>query len=337
MITPRKKQTEASEPRESLNIEEKISGNKVQIMNLSFLLHISGIVPPDNATPFIRFLYKLFLTVIFTLYILALLGQMMAVYVHWGNIPVISTTMSYLGGFVLSVVNCVYFLYNKDQFMRLINLLRTEFVANMNSKYIKFVHIAERQMRLSTILSSPIAVSFGTISIAAPFLNKNTISNSSINNVTTDGNNLEKLMFVIWVPFVIEESPRFEIIMVLQMILVFFGILMLIAVDAIFLLLFCHAAAQFKVLCAMLNDMHENITEEELKRTKIKSPLHDIVDSNLMKDSLTSENIIMAHESWSGNFGTPSSETRQDNCYVNSDPFRLYLAECIKYHQAVIE
>jgi hypothetical protein len=98
-----------------------------------------------------------------------------------------------------------------------------------------------------------------------------------------------------------------------------------------------HAAAQFKVLCAMLNDMYDNIAEDELNRKKPKSPLHDIADSNLMKDPLTSANNIVSHESGSGNCGGPSFETRQENSHVNSDPFQLYLVQCIKYHQAVIQ
>jgi hypothetical protein len=332
MITTKKKQTEASEKREKLNNDEEFSVNKVHIMTFYFMFHVSGLIPPKNATPFLRFLYKVFLTVVFTLYILTLLGQMMAVYVHWGNIPVISTIMSYMSGLLISVISCVYFVYNKDKFMRLVDLLRSEFVANMNSKYMKFIHIAERQIILSTTFSAPIAVCLGAISIVVPFLNNNTISNFDNNNVTSDGSNLDRLILVIWVPFSIEESPQFEIIMAFQMIVICFSILMLTAVDLLFLSLMSHAAAQFKVLCAMLNDMHENVSEDELNRTK-----HDIADSNLMKDPLTSANNIVSHESESGICGSPSSETLQDNCHVNRDAFRLYLVECIKYHQAVIK
>jgi hypothetical protein len=337
MVAPKKKQVETSETRAKLNNNEELSVNKVQIMILDFLLYVSGLLPPNNATPFVRLLNKIFLTCIFALYTYVLLGQLIAVYIHWGNIPVISATISSFCGFLLSVIVCVYFVHNKDKFLRLIHLLRTEFVANMNSKYIKFIHIAERQVTLACIFGTPIATSFGITSFAAPFLSNNTISNFDNNGVTTEGNNLDKLMFVVWFPFSIEESPQFEIIMVLQMIVICFGLLMLTAVDLIFLLLMNHAAAQFKVLCAMLNDMHENITEDELNRTKQKFPLHDNADSNLMKDPLTSADDIVYHESGSVNCGIPSSETLQDNCHVNRDPFQLYLVECIKYHQAVIE
>jgi hypothetical protein len=336
MVTPKKKQIETSEKRAKIK-DDEFSVNKVQIITLDFLLHVSGLVPPNNATPFIRFLYKIFLTIIFTLNILSLLGQMIAVYVHWGNITVISTIMSYMSGFLLSVTGCIYFLHNKDKFMRLIDLLRTTFVANMNSKYVKFIQFAERQVILSTIFAAPIAISLGAISIVAPFLNNNTISNLGNKTVTSDCNNLDRLMFVIWLPFSVEESPQFEIIMVLQMILICFGLLMMTAVDVIFLLLMSHAAAQFKVLCAMLNDMHENVSEVELNRTKHRSRLHDIADFSLVKDPLTSSDDTMSHESGSGNCGNPISETRQENCHVIKDSFHLYLVECIKYHQALIE
>ncbi|XP_023721131.1 odorant receptor coreceptor-like [Cryptotermes secundus] len=337
MITPKKKQTEDSEKREKMKNDKEFSANKVRIMTLDFLLRVSGLVPPNNATPFLRFLNKVFLTVVFTLFILALLGQMMAVYVNWGNIPVISTDMSYMSGLLLTVSSCVYFLHNKYKFMRLIDLLRNEFVENMNSKYIKFIHIAERQIQLSVTLTAPVAVSLGTISIVVPFLNDSKISNFNNNTVNSNGNNLDRLMFVMWFPFSIEGSPQFEIILVLQMAVIFFSILMLAAVDVIFLSLMSHAAAQFKVLCAMLNDMHENVSEAELNRTKHTSQLQDIADFNLMKALVTSADDITCHESGRGNCGSPSFETRPEDRHVNRNAFRLYLVKCVKYHQAVIE
>ncbi|XP_023721129.1 uncharacterized protein LOC111871936 isoform X2 [Cryptotermes secundus] len=337
MVTPKTKEIETSETRENLNKEDKISVNKVQVMTLGFMLYVAGLLPPNSAAPFIRFFNRMFLICIFALYTYALLGQLIAVYVHWGNIPVISTVMSYMSGLLVSVLVSVYFLHNKDKFMTLIDLLRNEFVENMNSKYIKFIHIAERQVALCCIFATPVAVTLATISIATPFLSNNTISNFDNNTLTTERNNLDRLMFVIWLPFAIEDSPQFEIIMVLQVFVICFSLLMLTAVDVIFLLLMSHAAAQFKVLCAMLNDMHENISQVEWNRSKHKSPLQNIANFNLMSDPVTSADNISCHESGSGNCGSPSSETRQEKCHVNRDAFRLYLVKCIKYHQAVIE
>jgi hypothetical protein len=333
MITPKKKQIETSEGRENLNNDGEFSVNKVQIMTLDFLLYVSGLLPPNNATPFIRLLHKIFLTCIFALYTYTLLGQLIAVCIHWGNIPLISTTMSFMSGLLISVIDSVYFLYSKDKFVRLIDLLRSEFVANMNSKYIKFIHIAERDVKQCLLIAFPFASILGTITIVLPFLSNNTISNFDNNTLITEGNNFRRLTVVMWLPFSVEESPQFEIIMVLQMIVICFSMLMLTAVDLIFLLLMSHAAAQFKVLCAMLNDMHENVSEVELNRTKLKSPVHDIADPNLMKDPLASANNITSHESGNGNCG----ETRPESCHVNRDAFRLYLAECVKYHQSVTE
>jgi hypothetical protein len=309
---------------------------EVQIMTLGFMLHVSLLAPPKNATPFIRCLYKIFLTVSLTLQLLSLLGQIMAVYVNWGNIPVISSIISYMSGFLLSIIGSLYFLHNKEKFMTLIDLLRTEFVANMNSKYMKFIPIAERQVKLLSMLAIPLAVPVGTLTILTPFL-RNTISDFGNNNITSDGTNFDRLMFMVWVPFSIEESPQFEIILFLQMIVMCCTQLMMIAVDAIFLLLMSHAAAQFKVICAMLNDMHQNVSEEEMKRRKQNSPFDDNRDFNLMKDLLTSANNITSQESESGNCGNPGFDTSQEDSHVSGDAFRLYLVECIKYHQAVIK
>jgi hypothetical protein len=338
MVTLKEKENGTPETRGKSNSDGEFPVNKVQIMTLDFLLYVSGLLPPNNATPFIRLLNKMFLTCIFALYTYALLGQLIAVYLHWGDIPVISTIMSYMSGLLVAVIDSVYFLHNKNKFMRLIDLLRTEFVANMNSKYFKFIHIAERDVKQCLIIAFPFATVLGTISIVLPFLNDSTISNFDNNTVTTEGSNLKRLTLVMWLPFAIEDSPQFEIIMGLQMMVIWFSILMLTAVDVIFVTLMSHAAAQFKVLCAMLNDMHENISEVNLNRTKQMSPLQDIADSSRMKDPLTSTDEIACHELGSGNSGSRNSETAiLEKCHVNKDPFQLYLAECIKHHQAIIE
>jgi hypothetical protein len=337
MVTLKEKQNGTPEIREKSNDDEEFPANKVQIMTLDFLLYVSGLLPPNNATPFIRLLNRMFLTFIFALYTYTLLGQLIAVYLHWGDIPVISTIMSYMSGLLVAVIDSVYFLHNKDEFMRLIDLLRNEFVANMDSKYIKFIHIAERDVKQCLFIAFPFATVLGTISIVLPFLNDSNISNFDNNTVTTEGSNLKRLTLVMWLPFAVEDSPQFEIIMGLQMMVMLFSILMLTAVDVIFVSLMSHAAAQFKVLCAMLNDMHENISEVELHRTKHTSPLQDIANFNRMKDPLTSADDITCYESGSGNCGSSSFETRPEIRHVNRDAFRLYLAECIRYHQAVVE
>ncbi|XP_023723768.1 uncharacterized protein LOC111873350 isoform X2 [Cryptotermes secundus] len=335
MITPKKKHSETPEGRPKLNNDGEFSVNKVQIMTSNFLLHIFGILPPNNATPFIRFLYKIFQTLIFTLLIFSMLGQLMAVYVNWGDIPLISIIVSHMSGMILASISCAYFLHSKDKFMSLIDLLRTQFVSRMKSKYIELIHTAERQVKGFLILSVIISAECAAIWVAKPIIK---IYNYERNNATTEAHDFERFIFVIWAPFEIYDSPQFELIMVSQMFASTFSGLMLFAVDILFLSLMSHAAAQFKVLCAMLNDMHENVSEVELNRTKQMFPLQDIADFNLMNDPVTSADDITCYELGSGNSGSRNSEMAVlENCHVNKDPFQLYLAECIKHHQAIIE
>jgi hypothetical protein len=309
---------------------EKFSVNKVQIMNYHLLLSVVGLVPPKNATPFVRLLYKVFITVILITFMFALLGQLMAVYVHWGDIPVLSITISHMSGLILAIISCAHFLHSKDKFLNLIDLLRMEFVPRIKAKYIEFVRIAESQVKKFLIISLSLAMLCGFIWIGIPIIR---ISNFGNNNATTDGHDFERLIFVIWAPFEINDSPQFELIMVFEMFASGFSALTLFAVDIIFLSLMSHAAAQFKVLCAMLNDMHENISENELHRTERASAMHVSTDSS-MKETMTSRNDIVPHD---GNSGSRKYETaRSEIGRVGEDPILLYLAECIKYHQAVI-
>jgi hypothetical protein len=325
----------------ALNKEEDISVNKIQFMYFNFLLYVSGLLPPRNATPFVRLLHKVYLTGISSVQIINILGQLIAVYVYWGNIPLIASTMSTTSEMILTGISCAYFLHSKNKFMRHVDLLRMEFVAKTKSKYIRFVQTAERQVKMGVFAGIPLTVIFTSLWIIGPFLNKYTISNFENNNVTTGGNVVEEMIFVTWVPFGIEESPQFEIIFVLQFVGLAVPILMLFAVDSLFVSLMSHATAQFKVLCAMLNDMHENVSESEPYRTKSASPLHVSTDDSSVKEAVTSAHDNIPHQYRSGieeHSGSLSSETaRPEYGHVDEDPFRLYLVECIKYHQAIIE
>jgi hypothetical protein len=329
-----RKQIQTHESRDELSIEEEFSVNKVQIMSFNFLLHVSGLLPPNNATPFILSLHKIFLTGHFTLCILASLGEVMAIYVYWGDIPLIATIMSHMTALILTNTASLYFLHSKNKLLKLVDFLRKEFVANMKSKYIRFVQGVERQIKLAVTIAVPIAANAGTLWVIAPFLFNNEINNFENNSYIKEESNLEGLMFVMWAPFDIKKSPQYEIVVFLQFIVVSLSLVQIFSVDVMFVSLMCHAAAQFKVLCAMLNDMHENISESDLHRTKRKSPLHVSTDESSVKEAVRSAH-DNTHEYRSGfqeDSGSPNSETARP---VDEDASRLYLADCIRYHQTI--
>jgi hypothetical protein len=293
-----------------------------------------GLVPPKNATPLVKFLYKVFITVILITFIIALIGQLMAVYAYWGDIPVISITVSHMSGLILAIMSCVYFLQIKDKFLNLIDLLRTEFLNRVKPKYMEFIHIAERQIIVYLLIAVLNTIDLVAIWVVRPILKIRSYEN---NNATTKEQDIERLIFVIWAPFEIYDSPQFEIIIVVQMLASMFSALTLFPVDVIFLSLMSHAAAQFKVLCAMLNDMHENISENELSRRESTSHVHVGTDGSPVREILKSANDILSHESRCENSGSYNFETAcPENGQKGDDPYRLYLAECIKLHQAII-
>jgi hypothetical protein len=335
MMTPKSKQAVTSETGDKSADEGECSANTVQIITFEFLLHACGLLPPDSATLFVRLLHKIYLTVVFALYTCTLLGQMAVVYVYWGNIPVISTTVGNMSALILAVLACAYFLRNQEKYMGLIDLLKMEFVAKVASKYVKFIRHTDRQMKLYLWISVPIVMALGIIWIAAPFVNMDASSGSS-SNVTREENSLKRMVFAMWVPFGIEDSPQFEIFIGLQMIILSLPMVMLSAVDLTFLSLLGHAAAQFKVLCAMLRDMHENISEGVSHRTEHTSPLHLTADDSSAKETLTSANDTICHESGSEISGNPCFERLQEDCHVIIDPFKMYLVSCIRRHQDLI-
>jgi hypothetical protein len=333
-----KKDTLNSRTTDEFNKEEEISENNVQIMTFNFLLNVVGLLPPDNATPFIKFVYKLFIAGLLVIDTITLSWQLIAVVVHWGNIPLIATTMSVMNGLIVSMITCIYFLHSKTKFLGLVDLLRTEFVAKVKSKYIKFIQNAERQIKYDVLLSSPKLVNCGFMWTVAPLLNNNAVSNFEDKNATTGDRNLEKIIFVMWAPFETEGSPQFEIIFLLQFIIISLAIIQLYAVDIMFLSLMSHAAAQLKVLQAMLSDIHQNISENYFHTTKDVTSLHITTDGN---EAHSSEDGSISLQSWirindhSENPSTQMVCPKDDQ--LCKDQFREYLVECIKYHQAIIE
>jgi hypothetical protein len=72
-------------------------------------------------------------------------------------------------------------------------------------------------------------------------------------------------------------------------------------------------AAQFKILCKLLEEMTENVSMEEITYQKYMIP-DDVVAHSILD-------------------GIPKETDLGDE----EDPFRLYLIDCIKRHQAAIQ
>jgi hypothetical protein len=331
MLRSTETQIHVSVTRDVLSKEE-FSVSNVRIMTFKFMLNVAGLLPPDSATPLVRFMYKIFVTGILILYFMVLLGQLIALGVYWGNISLIANTMSVMNGLIITIVTCIHFLKSRSKFTKLIDVLRMEFVSKVKSKYMKFVVNAERQVKISVALSCPIILNCWFMWTVAPFLNNDHISDFEIKNDTTRGNDLQKMLFVIWTPFDITESPQFQIIFGLQFVFACLTASMLHAVDTMFLSLMSHAAAQFKILGAMLNDMHENISE---------NGVHSTTDGSFMKEAPTSTNDSIPLQNWSGtneDFGNPSIQiVYPEDAHLEEDQCRQYLVDCIRYHQAIIE
>jgi hypothetical protein len=331
------KEMEISDSREALTNKEDNSVNKVQIMYFNFLLNIFGLLPPDNATPFVRLLYKAFVIGILSLYILTILSQLAAIFMHWGDIPLLASTMCITSGLILSSISCGYFLRKKNTFMRLIDVLRMELMAEMRSKYFKFTEQAERQIKIFVFITVQTILACVGIWILAAYIDQDDVNNMGNNNSTAGERDDKRLIYVMWVPFDIGKSPQIEIILAMQIVVGSLAGSTLFAVDTVFLSLMAHAAAQFKALSAQLNDMHENISENGAHTTERMPTLQVSTDDSSVKETLTSASGNVPHGYLSGtdeHSGSPSCETALPG---DEDTFRPYLVHCIKYHQAIIE
>jgi hypothetical protein len=339
MIGSQKKESKVSETNDTLKTEEQFPACEAKIMTISVGLSAVGLLPPAKSSSFVRLIYKTFTITIHIVYVLTVIAEIIAVAIHWGNIPVIATTMGAMAGLIASTCTSLHFLRNRQKFISLIDTLRSEFVAKLKPKYMKFIFDAEREAILCGLILYPLAIIIDFIWILAPFLNRNPLYNFENEKDVTAESGVEKLIYMMWLPFDFGKSPHYEILILSQVIVMTFALVMICAVDCVFLSLMSHAAAQFRVLCAMLNDMHENVTENSLHTTRYVASSHSGTDASFAKEGRLSLNESPFTHSWSGDTDRSARLLVQveylKNEHLEEDLFRQYLAECIRRHQAV--
>jgi hypothetical protein len=338
-------QTRNHKPEEKGDFSNKdeLPASALKIMRVNLImLNLVGLLPPSGSGPLIRSMYKVFVACVLVMEVLILAGQFIAVVMYWGNLHLIANTMCLMNGCVLSFVSCTYFLRNKTKFLMLIDLLKVKFVAETKSKYIKLVQNAERQIIIYLYLSSPIVACSIFSWVIAPFINRSNFSNIKDSNATKKEQSVENMIFVMWTPFDIEQSPQFEIITALQVFFVNVGTGIIYAVGMLFLSLMSHSAAQFKVLAAMLDDMQENIHRDVLPNKKriflLNKDLQDVPEEEAP--------VYIRHESsWPENNQQSISHSSElilskkigDKNLFDEDEFQKYLVNCIKCHRDIIK
>lgn len=325
------------------NNQGEFPASDLNIMKINLImLNLFGLLPPSGAGPLIRSAYKAFVASVLLVEVLILSGQFIALITYWGNLHLIANTMCLMNGFTMSLVSCTYFLRNKAKFLMLIDLLKVKFVAVTKSKYIKLIRNAERQILVYLYLSSPIVACCTFSWVIAPFINRSKFSDLEDSNVTTREHGVENMIFVMWTPFDIEQSPQSEIIMVLQVLFVNVGTGIIYAVGMLFLSLMSHSAAQFKVLAAMLDDMQQNIFADVLPNKKRKFLLNkDIADSTEEEVPIYIMNEISCTQNKQQSINHSSelifSKGVGDENRLIEDEFRKYLVNCIQCHRDIIK
>jgi len=343
MFRTRQKIYHKPEAKGDFSNHEEFPANDLKIMKINLImLNLVGLLPPSGAGPLIRSTCKAFITFVLLMEVLILSGQLIAVITYWGNLHLIANTMCLMNGFTLSFVSCTYFLRNKAKFLMLIDVLKAKFVAVTKPKYMKLVRNAERQIVVYLYLSSPIVACCVFSWVIAPFINRSNFSDLEDSNVTSREQRVENMIFVMWTPFDIEQSPQSEIITVLQVLFVNVGTGIIYAVGMLFLSFMSHSAAQFKVLAAMLDDMQQNIFADVLPNKKrkflVNKDTDDVTEEEapiyIMNESSCTEN---KQQSINHISQLMLSKGGDDENRLVEDEFQKYLVNCIQCHRDIIK
>jgi hypothetical protein len=242
-------------------------------------------------------------------------AQLIAIAIYWGNIQVITYTLASMTGCVITTTDYINFLCHKPIIFDIVEQMKTDFIAKMKPKYRHFLDTSERQAKFFTFVRCLLAVFAISAAGLLPLINKDASTvEIDFKNMTIEQIITEKMVLVMYMPFDFRESPQYEISFLYQILAASSMVIASQSIDLLLMVLMSLVAARFKILGNLLNEMTENVSTSEINYDKYMLP--------------------EVHKAYNTLDGIPEvTDLRGDK----EDPFRLYLIDCIKQHQAAIE
>jgi hypothetical protein len=306
------KQINVPETGKNAKEEEENSTYELKILNLNFvLLNYVGLWISNTSSQRAKLLYNCFTAFLLLVMATTIIAQVVALVTFWGNMKVITYTLASLMGVVITTCDYVNFLYHKRLVFEIVEDMRTEFIAKMKPMYRKFLDTAESRAKIFTVFRCLLAVVVISAAGLLPVINKDNTSDADVEfrNITIEKILTEKLVLVMYTPVDVRKSPQYEITFVIQLFAASMMVIASQAIDLLLMVLMSLVAAQFKILCILLDEMVENVSVKELCDEKYRS-LEDFKAVSSLD-------------------GIPESG--------KEDAFRLYLVDCITQHQAAIQ
>ena len=342
------------------------------------LFNISGAKPSENINSSLwkSALYRIFQTLSMLLVMSMITLQILAIYIHWGNINLMVDCIGFIVVFAVKECNYFHTIINWQNICDVTDNFETNSIfcsewVRSNPKHMK---ILNANLKLAQIFKMLISISMCIVPIffiLPTFVQHLMTSDEEIlqEAETIDGFT-KYFIFVMWFPPVVKQETFIRLMYVLQCIYLWDLCLFIAAIASFYAVLFLCTGAQFKLISSIITEMDEvtfrvenpgNTLHEVPKQlftnytkklsNSFQSPMSNngplksnldiegpaALSTEIILRSEIQQNILQEVDINGQSEAIHDLSSTEIKLTTKSDPETFYLVECIKLHQASIK
>lgn len=344
---------------------------RLNLMDINLrLLNITGIIPNKRiySSLWKCRLYRFCQFLSYVLYTVVLILQVLGLYHYWGDMVIITDNIAVTTTFMVGYIPAGFTIMKSYKIHKVIDYLETDSIFSFrmirsNNKYTKIIHEAKTlasHLTLFTIISLLTTIFFWTIYPLVLLMFRN--GHAITQHAESLRAKFQYFVFVMWIPSEEPHSYLYATIYFVQVITFSMSLIYLIGLIPLYLSLIIYTTAQFKVVCAAINEIDEVAStvsyRQEYNRVRgfLKSKIGFVEKFNsfvrpttLLSDvqwewenksrGKAFENIVFPlgivkqHHATSTSIRTPEVSTTNNSV---ADSTISMMVECIKLHQSAI-
>ena len=319
---------------------DKIDNSKyLHLLGIQMVpLYLCGILPPPSCSKSTckSVLYNIFTTIILIWFPLHIGAQFMAMYEHRQQLEILTGLIFQVSLYITTGFLAVYYVFNRKTLLRLLKLLETKFIPELEQIYSVDKHkpiIKETIFHTSTlvwlILVEQWIVLFAWMCLPAMvrYYDILTSSEQKIDeSLDSRDNYLKYFGMVLWLPPNVDKFPIYELVYTFNAVATYAVASNFEAICILFLIFIINITAYFKMLTKSIESLDEIFNQSLGER--MNTGRLDQANSRLNAPSLMKEQNHSQAEA--------TCEIQEHDDHGNEDQLQQHLINCIKYHQALL-
>ena len=349
---------------------EEMDSFELGLMNVVRLeLSFMGLIPSAGITAD-RWKLKLFRwyqNIMMCIYIPVMIGQLFAIYHFWGDIDIVTECAGMFFVFVACFFDYLYLIEHEKKILKICEVLENDPIPKsstpkLTEKYLSIVETCRTEIRVV------MEIYWGLAAVGAiKWLIYNPIQNLILDRHFLNHTDIEDrpntdFVFIIWFPFDATWSPLFEIIYMLQSVLLVMATCHNICANSTFLTFMVHAWGRLEFVECTISSIEDELDpkraankENDDESQEFGATITEVFSQEEMKErnqyngtGISNVEEILNDNSQNytsngdidGNMSINSDDTPiQDSNYNHGSEDRptKYLSKCVRQHQTAIE